>query len=546
MPPAAVRANMSAGRRAEVETLELLADELPDHFRVFFGVNWSLRDQGRSHAREVDFVVTNPAGKALLIEQKMGTLVEKGAGLFKEYDGQDKSVAQQIHNSRSGLMQQFDRQNRGESGLDIDYLLYCPNYKVRNLNAAGLDRQNIIDATDRSMLCFVIQKRLGGPSALTEHGQLVDRFFRNTLALVPDISSLRDSAGERFVQLLHGGLEYIEGLSMEPFRLRISGVAGCGKSQISMHFLTRAVERGEKALFVCFNYPLKEAVSQALGDKVDVSTFHGLIHDYCNRSDVGIEYEARNRSHDEWQALLDEIIGHLTEADACYDLIVVDEGQDIGDYPFEFVKLFGKEGCAILFLEDPYQDLNQSKYESAKLDGFVTLNLRRNYRNPLSVCRLIEKIFPDRFLASNDEEGLGVSMYGYADPAEQIDIVEHVIQKALNRGFEPGDIAIVSMRGLANNVFGSVEMIAGRRVRRFTTKYEGSAQVYTEGELIFETIRRFKGQQAPLVILTDVDPDMNRELDQNLLYCGLTRPTVQLVIVGSSKNAFCRSMFGIS
>lgn len=537
---------MPAGRRAEIETLELLAATLPDHFRVFFGVNWSLRERDRSHAREVDFVVTNPAGKSLLIEQKMGALVEKEAGLFKEYDGQDKSVAQQIHNSRSGLMQQFARQNKGERGLDIDYLLYCPNYKVRNLNAAGLDRQNIIDATDRSMLCFVIEKRLGGPSGSTDHGQLVDRFFRNTLALVPDISSLRDSASERFVQLLHGGLEYIDGLSMEPYRLRISGVAGCGKSQISMHFLMRAVERSEKALFVCFNYPLKEAVAKALGDKVDVSTFHGLIHDYCNRPEVGIEYEARNRSHEEWQILLDEIVDHLTEADARYDLIVVDEGQDIGDDPFEFVRLFGKENCAILFLEDPHQDLNQSKYEPAKLKGFVTLNLRRNYRNPLSVCRLIEKVFPGRFLASNDEEGLGVSMYGYVDPAEQVGIVENVVRRALNKGFEPGDIAIVSMRGLANSTFGTIEMIAGLPVRRFTQKYEGSAQIYTEGELVFETIRRFKGQQAPLVILTDVDPDMNRELDQNLLYCGLTRPTVQLVIVGSSKNAFCRSKFGIS
>jgi len=54
---------------------------------------------------------------------------------------------------------------------------------------------------------------------------------------------------------------------------------------------------------------------------------------------------------------------------------------------------------------------------------------------------------------------------------------------------------------------GNLEQIAGLPIRKFTGDYDDNdRQVYTEGELTFETVRRFKGQQSPVVLLVDVDP----------------------------------------
>ena len=69
-------------------------------------------------------------------------------------------------------------------------------------------------------------------------------------------------------------------------------------------------------------------------------------------------------------------------------------------------------------------------------------------------------------------------------------------------------------------------------------------QVLTEGKLRFDSIYRFKGQQAPAVILIDVDPDPER-LDQQtrLLYCGMTRATIRLELVFNRSNQFCKRLY---
>ena len=48
-------------------------------------------------------------------------------------------------------------------------------------------------------------------------------------------------------------------------------------------------------------------------------------------------------------------------------------------------------------------------------------------------------------------------------------------------------------------------------------------QVYTDGDLNFETIFRFKGQQAPCVVLVDLD-DTTKQDDWHtgILYCAMT------------------------
>ena len=70
-------------------------------------------------------------------------------------------------------------------------------------------------------------------------------------------------------------------------------------------------------------------------------------------------------------------------------------------------------------------------------------------------------------------------------------------------------------------------------IRRFTGKYdERENQIYTRGELLFDTIFRFKGQQAPVIILTDLDESLEvNERSRRILYCAMTRATVLLELI---------------
>ncbi len=81
-------------------------------------------------------------------------------------------------------------------------------------------------------------------------------------------------------------------------------------------------------------------------------------------------------------------------------------------------------------------------------------------------------------------------------------------------------------------------MVGGYILRRFTQGYDlFGNQLMTPGKLLFESVRRFKGQQAPAIVLVNLDPTPDKwETFRRLLYSGMTRATVRLELVVKADN----------
>lgn len=76
--------------------------------------------------------------------------------------------------------------------------------------------------------------------------------------------------------------------------------------------------------------------------------------------------------------------------------------------------------------------------------------------------------------------------------------------------------------------------LGNRPVKKFTGEYTmNGEQVYTDGTLLVDTVRRFKGKQASIVILTDMDLSEGDRLDdrQRVAFVGMTRATLGLYMV---------------
>ena len=540
------RRSMPQGQAAELEVLVYLRDNLPDHFIVFHSVHWNLR-QGRAlHARETDFIIVNTNGRCLLIEQKMGSLVEQGGELYKQYnDGNVKDIATQIHDSRDGIRGQFKKQQKGHD-IKLDYLLFCPNHHIQTLNASALEFDNIVDGSKRSKLAKIITDRLGGAgNQPNETGKRAVQFFKQTMSMSPDVSSMQARHENRFVELSGQALEIVDSIDMSPLRLKINGTAGCGKTHIAMRFLEKAIKAGKKPLFVCYNHSLKDHIQSLVDTDITVKTMHGLIHEFCSRPDVNIDYQSGTKTNDEWRELIDEVVVNTSDEHEEYDFLVVDEGQDLGQEGFEFIYLFVKDNAGIVWLEDMDQNLGQSFGNSFIRDEFIGVTLTRNYRSPISIYELINRTFPNRTTPGNAMLGLGFGLHGYKKAEDQIEMVAGIIEKHLEAGAKVEDIAIVSLRGMGSTAFKRIDKIAGQTIRKFSGTYNGEEQVYTDGKITFETIRRFKGQQAPFVILVDVEPNDKSGWSLNALFCGMTRATLRLDIVGSEKNGFNKDVLKI-
>jgi len=96
VPSDIARLELAGANRHEIETLRLLQARLPDSYTVFHGVHWTREWPSETVFGELDFVVVNRAGKALLIEQKDGTLEETEDGLIAHYADRSKSVVDQV------------------------------------------------------------------------------------------------------------------------------------------------------------------------------------------------------------------------------------------------------------------------------------------------------------------------------------------------------------------------------------------------------------------------------------------------------------------
>lgn len=86
----------------ELATLLRLKQELSDQHCVFHGVHWTKVEDEATVYGEIDFLIVNPYGKILAIEQKE-TAIEKNSqgdlvAIYKRADGQrkEKNIRSQV------------------------------------------------------------------------------------------------------------------------------------------------------------------------------------------------------------------------------------------------------------------------------------------------------------------------------------------------------------------------------------------------------------------------------------------------------------------
>lgn len=525
-------ARASGESPAELDTLIALRDGLSDDYLVYHGVHWSVSEPQRTKFGEIDFVIVNNEGDLLVIEQKNGPMVEGPQGLEKIYfGGRRKPVHSQVQRNLGNLRTKFSRSMKRAPNLKVDYMIYCPDHRVVDINAAGIDRARTVDASTRHLLPQRIEKVLGDGKKTNKllrrklHDFLLSGFY-----IAPDLNAFKTKQRTVYTQLLAGLSEVIDSLEFTPFRLRVVGTAGSGKTQVTMRFCEQALERGEKPLLLCFNRPLADKLAELAPKGVTVNTYYGFCKEMAEQLGVEIDF-SKAEEPGFWRNVQEQLLAATLAGAPKWDCLVVDEGQDFKADWYDILQMFVTEDSTQLWLEDPLQNLRGT--DPIDLPGFVTYRETANFRTPISIAGFIKGTLESEFEQRNLLPGLGVGVYDYEQASELPVKLEHRIKKLAEAGFGPDDIAIVSCRGTKSTALKDIDRIGKHKLRKFTGEYHGNnEQIYTDGKLVFETIFRFKGQQAPAVILVDLDETIKRDdWATGLLYCAMTRATVRLELV---------------
>jgi hypothetical protein len=523
---------VTGAAQREIETLAILADGLPDDYTVYHAVHWTGIDGRYAIYGEIDFAVVSLAGDLLLIEQKSGFLDETADGLVKQYPGKSKSVPVQISRMLSQLRGKLAV--RGDiPSVHTDALLYCPDYTVRNPETAGLVPARIVDASRRAQLCQIIA-RLLPPGEKTLATAKVHAFLRNLIQLDTDVSALMGHA-RKVVTRVSGGLaHWARRLEFEPFRLRINGTAGSGKTQLALAEFRATLDAGKRPLYVCFNRPLADHFSTIAPAGGLACTYHQLCDQRLRDAGETPDFSIPNA----FERLQTRAAELPVSAAFLFDTLIVDEGQDISEPWRDFIFRHARPEARMLWLEDPLQNLYGRP--PTPLPGWVTLRAQSNYRSPRPIVELLRRLLPGglEIEAASPIAADEIEFLDYADTQSMFARVKEAIRLCYSAGFRKHDVAIVSYHGREQSQLLTLDRLGQTSLRHFTGEYDLFGQpVYTPGDVLVESVYRFKGQAAPAVILTEIDFDVLDDKAARKLFVGATRSAMKLVLILHQKSA---------
>jgi len=469
----------------------------------------------------------------LLIEQKSGFLTETPEGLVKRYSGRDKLVAVQLDRTLDALRTRLAPVAQGEP-LAIDFILYCPDYTVKQPGSAGLPPERIVDARSRGKLCARIREALPDEPPRDLLAQRLRRFFENELQLVPDVSALVGRA-EQLVTRLSGGLAtWARRLQFEPFRLRVIGTAGSGKTQLALAVLHDAAAVGRRALYLCFNRPLADHLAQLAPEGAVVASFHQLCDRQLRAAGQAVDYGAA----DAFVRIEERFAALPIDEGQRFDELVIDEGQDFTPAWKDAALRLLAPGGRVWWLEDPMQRLYERP--PVELPGFVTLRADTNYRSPRDVLDYLNRLLalPAPIEAGSPIEGGEVEFLTYSDGESLLAATRRAVTRALQSGFRLADTVLVTYSGRGRSALLPFDQLGPHRLRNWQGGYDlfGRPQ-FSDGDLLIETVYRFKGQSAPCVIVTEVDFEQLSEADARKLFVAMTRASMKLLVVLSERAA---------
>jgi hypothetical protein len=533
-PPGWRELAVTGAAQREIETLAQLEQALSDDYTVFHGVHWTNVETGWSAYGEIDFIVVAPDGRLLLIEQKSGFLTETDEGLAKRYAGLDKPklVKNQILRAVAALRQRFG--NSGEP-LSIDYLLYCPDYQVRKAETAGIAADRIVDARRRDQLANVVRDILPAVEGSAQRERVL-RFLGNVLQLVPDPSAMIGQANQLVTRIAGGLATWARKLEFSPFRLRVTGTAGSGKTQLALAEYQAALAAGRRPLYVCYNRPLADHVQRLVPAGGRVANYHQLCDLFARDTGLAPDYAEAQV----WPRLEAHFAQAALPPDWRFDVLIVDEGQDFSEgWRDALLRLLADDGRA-LWLEDPLQNL----YARAPvpLPGWVTLHADSNFRSPRQVVQLLTSLSPQPLAIDASSPFAGADIDVLTWPADDIAQMHAQTRQAITRclgaGFTRQDIALVSFRGREHSALLNLDALGHHTLKSFDGSYDLFGNpVFRDGDLLAESVYRFKGQSAPAVIFTEIDFDTLDDKSFRKLFVGMTRARLKLVLVISERAA---------
>lgn len=475
---------------------------MPDEIVVIHSFRWLHPGNARVLTRrlsaqgEGDFVLLDPARGVMVVEVKGGDVwCERGEWRqrnrktsFEDVISPGTQASDTMYRIRLEVVEKVP----AARDLLFCHAVWFPDGVIDRTNLPmSYHTDMTLDAEDVARPARAIQRAFGYWHSILpgRHGvgsataKLVLDTLTPTLSIVRSVRQTFDEREERMVQLTREQARVIDFLDEQP-HAAILGAAGTGKTLLAIEKARRLASPSNPVLFLCYNSALRQHLeAHHAQPSVRYLTFHGLARELMGRN------EPLDRAT---QALIEHL---ADDAPIPYDHVIVDEGQDFDRDWLEFLRYRFRDTAFYVFY-DRYQAI-QGEADTRWLDEIsCRLVLTRNCRNTDPIARVAYRAGGLKITPALGLDGPLPVLHCAADISETESIVSALIQEACTgHKIEPHEIAILTLETLNEGSPWRRDRIGGQRVAE---KPQVDCVTVT-------TVRRFKGLEAALVIVVDVD-----------------------------------------
>ncbi|MDI6874586.1 NERD domain-containing protein [Candidatus Solincola sp.] len=515
--------------RGELRFYQYLRDGLPDEYTVFHSLPYLSAGERGIFEHEIDFLVVHRKKGLLTIEVKGGEEViyrpreRKWFSVPASGDRRHeiKDPFDQARSNMHWLKEEILKRGVFPGADDLpcaygyavafpDAAVQAKHFPPHALPELVIDREGLDEVGER-VEGIMDRMRRPGSRALTEreYNDLYNRFLLPEFRLTTSIARRLEDEEAEILRLTEEQCRVLDVLRNQR-RALIQGYAGTGKTQLAVEKARRLAAEGLSVLILCFNRPLAAYLRKQIRPeegRIDVYNYHDLCIRLAERAGLPCQVpgeEDRERRQRFWAQEVPRLLGRALDLlDLRYDAVVVDEGQDFRrEWSESVLKLLrDREESHLYIFFDERQNLYHGEEPQFPVRGdpfLLTENCRNTRRICEAACRIGE-IDEEDYRFDRNPEGEEVRYLPYREPKEQPGIIEDVVSRLLKKGIRPGQITILSPHVRERSCLSGVEELAGCRLVDFEDPGLSS------NDLVFCTLKRFKGLESDVVIFCDMD-----------------------------------------
>ncbi len=520
--------------RGEKKIYDLLKQGLSDDFTVIHSLPWLAHgvkeiDPDYAPTGEIDFLIIHESLGLLTLEVKGGVhRVENGLFIYVKTGNTGNHVLQTRKNLH-GLARWLGSDPRLRWRIGYG-LIYPDSVFGKNVISPGLIDLTVMPAQslvidrmsmDASALATRIRelmaywkKTLGNPALGASRAVHLVEVLCPTFDGTPTWGSRVEYDNRIWLRLTQEQASVVHTV-MAQTRMVVTGWPGTGKTLIAIEIARRMIAQGKRVLMLTFNallvdYLRKEIDFATMGK---VATWHGFCTDSARRLRGQPE---RTQSWLEHGCLEDLNSAQAQELIPEFDVLILDEAQTLRLEWCAWLAAQFTDKPIIAFCDET-QRFSFEKERISTEDLCKVFELDRPFsltiplRSPRNVFERLQRVRPPSHQMFSprevEEDSLQERVVGDMDTA-----LDEVIGELTAKGIDRADIVVLSRFGASRNSVGAER---------------------------YETVARFRGMEAPAIIITCAD-----DMDDIELFCAYSRATTVCIALFEAEPLGCKSSRG--